>query len=49
MTSKVNQGHIRPLLWQIHSSTFIYEPILMEICIKPNIIKAQFFDKLYMT
>ena len=43
MTLKVIQGHIRPHLCQNHSSTFVYGPILMKICMNVNIIK------LYMT
>ena len=38
MTSKVIKGHIRPLLCQNHSSTFVYGPILMKIC-----MNAKFF------
>ena len=43
MTSKVIQGHMRPLLCQNHSSTFVYEPILIEICMNVSIIKTHFF------
>ena len=40
MTSKVNQGHMRPLL-----GTFVYGLILMKMCMNGNIIKTQFFHK----
>ena len=40
MTLKVIQGHIRPHLRQNHSSTFVYEPILMKICMNANIMKT---------
>ena len=43
----VIQGHIRPILCQNHSSTFIYGPILIEICMNANILKTQFFMKFY--
>ena len=42
MTSNIIQG-------QNHSSTTIYEPILMKICMNAIIMKTQFFIKLYMT
>ena len=42
MTSKVIQCHIRPLLCENHSGTFIYGPIFIKICI---IMKTQFFHK----
>ena len=29
---KVTKGHKRPLLWQNHSGTFVYRPILLQIC-----------------
>ena len=47
MTSKVIQGHIRPLLCQNHSSTFVYGPILIKICMNANIKKTHFFLKYY--
>ena len=40
MTSKVIQGHMRPILWQNHSSAFVYEPILIKICMDANIMKS---------
>ena len=40
-TSKVIQGHIRPLSCKNHSSTFVYGPILMKIC-----MKSPFFNKI---
>ena len=46
MTLKVIQCHIRPLLCQIQSSTFVYEPILMKICMNANIMKTQFFHRI---
>ena len=30
---------------QNHSSTFVYGPILMKICMNVNIMKTQFFHK----
>ena len=45
MNSKVIQGHIRPLLYQNHSSTFVYRPILMKIGMNANIMKTDFFHK----
>ena len=36
MTSKVIQGHIRSLFCQNHSSTFVYGPIFMKICMNAN-------------
>ena len=47
MTSKVIEGHIRPLLCENHSGTFVYGPIFMKICINANIMKTQFFHKCY--
>ena len=46
MTSKVIQGHIRPLLCQNRSSTFVYGPILMKIGMNANIMKTQFFHEI---
>ena len=43
VTSKVIQGHIRPLFCPDRSSTFIYGPIFLKICMNANIMKAQFF------
>ena len=48
MTSKVIHGHIRPLLCQNHSSTFISEPILIKIYMDANIMKTPFFINLYI-
>ena len=45
MTSKVNQGHIWPFLWQNHSSIFVYRPILMKICININIMKTKYMAR----
>ena len=42
MTLKVIKGHTRPPLFQNHSSTFVYGPILMKICMNANITKTQF-------
>ena len=42
MTSKVIQGHIRPLLSQNYSSTFVYGPILMKLFMNANIMKTQY-------
>jgi hypothetical protein len=42
MTIEVIQGYIRPPSCQNHSSTFVYGPILMEICMNANIMKTQF-------
>ena len=41
MTSKVIQGHIRPVLCQNLSSTFFYKPIL-----NANTMKTHFFHKI---
>ena len=38
MTLKVIQGLIRPPLCQNHSSTFVYRPILMKICMNADTI-----------
>ena len=46
MTTKVIQGHMRPLLCQNHFSRFVYGPILMKICIKANIMKTYFFHQI---
>ena len=46
MTSKVIQGHIRPLLSRNHSSLFVYGPILMKICMNADIMKIQYFHKI---
>ena len=43
MTSNIIQGHMRPLLCQNHSSTYIYGPILMKFFLNSNILKTQFF------
>ena len=45
MTSKVIKGHIRPLLCQSHSSTFVKGPIFKKICLNANIMNTQFFIK----
>ena len=42
MASKVTQGHIRPLLCQNHSSTFVHEPILMKVCMNASIMIPQY-------
>ena len=42
-TSKVIEGHLRPLLCLNPSWTFIYELILMKFCIFANIMKTQLF------
>ena len=42
MTLKVNQSHIRPHLCQNHSSTFVYELILMKICMNANEVPIKF-------
>jgi hypothetical protein len=42
MTSKVIQGHKRPILCENHSSTFVYGPILMKFCMNTNIMKTQY-------
>ena len=47
MTLKVMQGHKRPLLCQNHSSTFVYGPILIKICMNANIMKTHFSINLY--
>ena len=39
------KGHIRPLLYQKRSRTFVYEPILTKICMNANIMKTHFFLK----
>ena len=44
--TKVIQGHIRPILCQNYSSTFVFRPILMMICMNANIMKIQY---MYMT
>ena len=49
MTSKVIKGHVRPLLCQNPSSTFVYGPILLKIYLNVNIMKTQFFIKSYIT
>ena len=36
------KGHIRPLLCQKHSSTFVYGQILMKNFMNANIMKTQF-------
>ena len=46
MTSKVIQGHIRPLLYQNPSSAFVYGTILMKIFMNAIIMKTQFFYKI---
>ena len=43
----INQGYIRPLLCQNHSTTFVYGSILMKICMNANIIKT-LFKKIYI-
>ena len=43
MTLKVMQGHKRTLLCQNHSSTFIYGPILMKICMNEDPIFKFFY------
>ena len=48
MSSKVIQGHISPLFCQNHSSTFVYGPILVEICMNANIMKTRHDLKLNM-
>jgi hypothetical protein len=48
MTSKVIQGHVRPLLSQNQFSAFVFGPILMKILMNANIMKTQFFHKLYI-
>ena len=40
------QGHIRPLLCQNPSSTFVYGLILMKILMNANIMKIQLFHKI---
>ena len=40
MALKVIQDHIRPPLCQNHSSTFVYVPILMKVCMTANIINT---------
>ena len=40
MNSKVIRGYIRPLLCQNHSSTFVYGPNLMKICMIANFMKT---------
>ena len=44
-TSKVIQGHIRPLLCQNFTSKFINGSILIKICVNANIMKRQFFHE----
>ena len=39
-------GHIRPLLCQNLSSTFVYRPIFIKIFMNDNIMKTQFFLKI---
>ena len=46
MTLQVIQGYIRPHLCQNHSSTFVYGPILMKICMDANIMKTKFFHQI---
>ena len=46
MTTKGIQGHISPLLCQNFSSTFLYGPTLMQICMNAKIMKTQFFHKI---
>ena len=46
MTSKVIQGHIRLLVSQNLSSTFVYGPILIENFMNANIMKTQLFYKI---
>ena len=50
MTLKFIQGHIRPLVCQNHSNTFVYnyEQILMEICMNANIMKIHFFHEIIL-
>ena len=43
MTSKVIQGHIRPLLCQNLFTTFFYGLILIKKFMNANIMKTQFF------
>ena len=43
MTFKVIHGHLRPPLCKNRSSTFVYEPFLMNFCTNANIMKIQFF------
>ena len=33
------KDHIRPPLCQNHTSTFVYGPILMKICMNANVMK----------
>ena len=42
MTSKVMQGHIRN-----HFSTFVYEPIILKICMNAYIMKTHFFVDMF--
>ena len=44
-TSKVIQGHIRSLLSQNHSSTFVYGTILMKIFMNANILKPLYMKR----
>ena len=46
MTSKVSEGHKRPLLCQNQSSSFVYGPILRKISMNAIIMKTQFFHKI---
>ena len=48
MTLEVIQGHVRPLLCLNHSSTFVYGPILMKICMYANIMKINLFHYTYV-
>ena len=48
MTLKVIQGHIRSLLCQNHTNTFVYRPILMKICMNASIMKTQFEMHFYV-
>ena len=47
IASEVIQGHMRPLLWQNHSSTCVYGPILMKLCMNANIMKTHFFINIF--
>ena len=48
LTSKVIEGHIRPLLCQNPSGTFIYENFLMKICIFANFSLNGVYDIKFM-
>ena len=37
------KGHKRPPSCQNHSSTYVFGPILIKICMNANIMKTQFF------